>query len=123
ASFRSLQRFAAYQRVGPFRRALGCTAGLFRHFDSRTGSLSQPAIDPHFIIFAEKNLQALIHIADSDALLEQACQLVLGNADAVVFHHDLQAALLQTAAHANGAAVDLARKPVADTVFDQWLQK
>ena len=46
----------------------------------------------HMRLSSPKNLQAFVDVADADALLEQAREPGFGDADAVVFHHDLQVA-------------------------------
>ena len=62
------------------------------------------------------------HMLDLAQAFEEARQLGLGNAHAIVFHSNVESAAFQAAAYADGSAIYFAGKPVTDAVFHQRLQ-
>src|SRR5271165_968789 len=77
----------------------------FRNLDPGAGSFSRLTVHPHPIFVAEQNLQTLVHVADSDALLKNAGQPGFLNANPVVLHQNLQHSVGQAAANPDGSAV------------------
>src|SRR5581483_6956164 len=91
--------------------------------DAGAGALAGLAFDPHPVIVAKQHLQPFVDVADADTLLEQRSKLRFGNANTVIFHGQVDAAVLEPAPDTNVSTIHLAAQAVLDAVFDDRLQQ
>src|SRR5271157_2796308 len=88
-----------------------------RHLDLNASAFTRLAVDPHSVLVSEQHLEALVHVADSDAPVQQRGELGLGDANAIVFHHQMQLRFAPLGANANGATLHFTAEPVLDGVL------
>src|SRR5579863_5106728 len=94
-----------------------------RNLDAGACSFARLTVDPHAVIGTVQHFHPFVYVTHTDALLEKRSQASLWNPDAVVFHHQMQAAVGQVTANADHAAIHFGGQTVPDAVFDQRLQQ
>ncbi len=72
---------------------------------------------------AIKDAEALADVAEADAFDVDVWHFFFGDAHAVVFDFDVQAAVAICGAELDFAAIEFWREAVFQTVFDDWLKK
>src|SRR5262245_11660924 len=97
--------------------------GELRDFDADQSSLPRAAFDLQAELGAIENAKTLPDVAEADTFYVDVRHALLGDADAVVFDFDLQAAAALLCVQADAAAFDLGREAVLEAVLHHRLQQ
>src|SRR6266403_5783480 len=82
-----------------------------------------PALDFQVEIGAVQDVQALAHVAQSDAFDVHMRHFLFGDTHAVVFNFDVQPAVMRGGPQLNFSAAELGRKTVLQTILHNWLEE
>ncbi len=95
----------------------------FGDIDFDEGALAGAAFDLEMEIGAIEDAEALADVAEADAFDVHVGHFFFGDADAVVFYFDVQAAAAIGGAELNFAAVELGSEAVFETILYDGLEK
>ena len=95
----------------------------FWNVDFDEGALAGAAFDLEVEVGAVEDAEAFADVAEADAFDVDVRHFFFGDADAVVFDFDMEAAVAIGGAELDFAAVEFWREAVLEAIFDHGLQK